>query len=132
MKRAVGALGWAGMAAAAMFARGAEPAWPDPDWPRVAPAEAGMDEASLAEARDYALSGDGAGCVLRGGRMVMEWGDGRQLFDLKSSTKAIGVTALGLALMDGRAGLDDPAAKHHPSFGVPSEENARDGRAGRC
>lgn len=131
MSAFVRAWGWVGLAAVAMSARGAEPVWPDPDWPRVAPAEAGMDGALLAKARDYALTGGGAGCILRGGRVVMEWGDGRQLFDLKSSTKAIGVTALGLALMDGKAGLDDPAAKHHPSFGVPPEENARDGRAGR-
>ena len=117
--------------AAAVRACGGEPIWPDPDWPRATPAEAGMDAAGLTAARDYALTGGGAGCVIRGGRLVLDWGDTRQLFDLKSSTKAIGVTALGLALADGRISLDDPAAKYHPSFGVPPAENAANGRTGR-
>src|SRR4051794_15126244 len=32
-------------------------AWPLPDWSTVTPAEAGLDEALLQQARDYALTG---------------------------------------------------------------------------
>jgi CubicO group peptidase (beta-lactamase class C family) len=51
-----------------------------------------------------------------------------QRYDLKSSTKAIGVTALGLALGDGKInGLHDPAHKYHPSLSVPPESNSQTG-----
>jgi CubicO group peptidase (beta-lactamase class C family) len=84
-----------------------------------------MDAAKLAQARDYALTGGGSGCIIRHGRQVLAWGDPKQLYDLKSSTKSFGVTALGLALMDGKAQLDDPARKFCPEFGLPSETNAQ-------
>jgi CubicO group peptidase (beta-lactamase class C family) len=87
-----------------------------------------MDAAILAGARDYALTGDGSGCIIRRGKLVMQWGDQTQRYDLKSSTKAIGVTALGLALGDGKInGLHDPAHKYHPSLGVPPESNSQTG-----
>jgi len=49
----------------------AERSWLNPDWPRATPTEVGMDEAKLAEARDYALSGGGSGCVIRHGKQVL-------------------------------------------------------------
>ncbi|MBI5393739.1 MAG: serine hydrolase [Verrucomicrobia bacterium] len=101
--------------------------WPDPDWPRVTPVEAGMDEAKLAQARDYALTGGGSGCIIRHGKQVFAWGDAKQLYDLKSSSKSFGVTVLGLALMDGKVKLDDPAKKFCPALGVPPDENAQTG-----
>jgi CubicO group peptidase (beta-lactamase class C family) len=82
-----------------------------------------MDPSQLAQARDHALKGQGSGYIIRRGRLVYSWGDPKQRYDLKSSTKAIGVTALGLALFDGKARLQDRAAKLHPSFGVPPESN---------
>jgi CubicO group peptidase (beta-lactamase class C family) len=82
----------------------------------------------LRKARDYALTGGGSGCITRHGRLVMQWGDQKQRYDLKSSTKAIGVTAVGLALKDGKIeNLHEPAKKYHPSFGVPPESNADTG-----
>ncbi|MBM4017628.1 MAG: serine hydrolase, partial [Planctomycetes bacterium] len=106
----------------------AEPAWPSPDWPAAAPAEVGLDAALLHQARDYALEGDGSGIILRHGRAVLRWGDPRALYDLKSSTKGIGVTALGLAMADGKVrSLDQPARTFHPTFGVPPEGNAATG-----
>ncbi|NIN71121.1 MAG: serine hydrolase, partial [Gemmatimonadetes bacterium] len=64
----------------------------------------------------------------RHGKVVLRWGDQKQTYDLKSSTKAIGVTAVGLALMDGKfASLHEPAAKYHPDFGVPPEANREKG-----
>lgn len=102
--------------------------WPEDAWQTVAPADVGMDKSLLEKARDCALKGGGSGIVTRHGQVVMRWGDQKQTYDLKSSTKAIGVTALGLALADGRiAGLHEPAARYHPEFGVPPETNAKKG-----
>ncbi len=48
--------------------------WPTATWEQFAPEYAGMDEAKLAEARNYALTGGGSGFVVRSGRLVMSWG----------------------------------------------------------
>ncbi len=84
-----------------------------------------MAEARLNEARDYALTGGGSGMITRHGKVVMTWGDQAKLYDVKSSSKAIGVTLLGVALLDGKVKLDDLATKHHPTFGVPPEGAAK-------
>jgi CubicO group peptidase (beta-lactamase class C family) len=120
---AVGPLPWVivALAAAAGLAR-AEPA-PGKDWERATPEEMGLDPAKLQQARDYALTGGGSGCVVRGGKLVLAWGDPKQRYDLKSSTKAIGVTALGLAIKDGKMRLTDRAGQFHPGLGVPPEGN---------
>jgi len=86
-----------------------------------------MDEAKLAQARNYALTAGGSGCVIRDGKQVLAWGDPKQLYDLKSSTKSFGVTVLGLALMDGKVKLDDSAKKYCPDLGVPPETNTQTG-----
>lgn len=101
--------------------------WPAPGWKDVDPAAVGMDEARLEAARDYALTGGGSGMILRHGSVVMRWGDQKQRYDLKSTTKSIGVTALGLAVADDKVRLDDLAIKHHPRLGVPPEENREAG-----
>jgi hypothetical protein len=101
--------------------------WPMPDWQTAKPEELGLDAALLHQARDYALTGGGAGCITRGGKLVISWGNARKRFDLKSTSKSIGVTALGLALKDGKLNLNDAATKHHPAFGVPPESNAATG-----
>jgi len=92
------------------------PYWPGKRWALAAPSATGMDEALLAKARDYALRGGGSGCVVRHGRVVMHWGDQARRYDLKSSTKSIGITALGLAIADGKIRLADKARTHHPSL----------------
>ena len=100
--------------------------WPAAEWTRAKPADVGMDGALLRQARDYALKGGGSGRITRHGRLVMEWGDQAKRYDLKSTTKSIGVTALGLALLDGKVkSLDDLARDYHPSFGTPPESNAK-------
>ena len=38
--------------------------WPLPSWRRAAPVEVGMDLALLEEAKAYALTGDGSGCIV--------------------------------------------------------------------
>jgi len=102
--------------------------WPGRKWEQARPQEAGMDAAILRKARDYALTGEGSGCVIRHGRCVMQWGDQTQRYDLKSTTKAIGITAVGLALKDGKINsLRDRAKKYHPSFGIKPESNIETG-----
>ena len=116
----------AGFLLAAFLPRAAE-IWPAAEWIEASPAEAGLDPARLAQARDYALTADGAGCVVRGGRRVLTWGDPRLRYDLKSSTKSFGSIALGLAIKDGKVRLEDQARKIHPGLGTPPESNAATG-----
>lgn len=104
--------------------------WPVPQWSQAEPADVGMDEAKLARARDYALTGGGSGYITRHGRLVLAWGDPRARYDLKSSTKSFGSIALGLAIKDGKLRLDDKAKQHHPTFGLPPEENTQTGWLG--
>ncbi|UCG47363.1 MAG: serine hydrolase [Phycisphaerales bacterium] len=111
---------------------GGDEIWPTPQWRRATPREVGMDPTTLEKARDYALTGDGSGRIIRHGRLVMQWGDQRRRYDLKSSTKAIGITAVGLALMDGKfADLNEPAGRHHPDLGIPPKSNAETGWLGK-
>ncbi len=86
---------WILLCAAPLWA--AQPVFPGTEWQQTTASRAGLDPALLKEARDYALTGAGSGYVTRHGQLLMSWGDPRQTYDLKSSTKSIGVTALGLA-----------------------------------
>jgi CubicO group peptidase (beta-lactamase class C family) len=101
--------------------------FPDDAWPTAAPAEVGLDAKQLDAARDYALTGEGSGMILRGGKLVLAWGDRRQRYDLKSSTKSFGSICLGLAIGDGKVRLDDLAVKYQTSLGVPPDENKQTG-----
>ncbi len=92
------------------------------NWEDATPEQAGMAKSVLEQARDYALTGGGSGCIIRGGKRVMFWGDQSKRYDIKSSTKSVGVTALGLAIKDGIVNLDDKAQQHCPDVGVPSNE----------
>jgi CubicO group peptidase (beta-lactamase class C family) len=73
-----------------------------------------MDAKLLQQARDYALKGRGSGYVTRQGKLVLAWGDAQAKYDLKSTTKSFGATALGLAVGDGKIALADLASRHHP------------------
>jgi CubicO group peptidase (beta-lactamase class C family) len=101
---------------------------PSHGWESVTPQQAGMDESRLERARDYALTGGGSGCIIRGGKLVMSWGDQARRYDLKSTTKSIGVTALGLAIKDGLMNLDDKAQLYFSDIGIPP--NAGDEQLG--
>ncbi len=105
----------------------AEEPWPMAEWPKAQPVEVGMNVDRLEQARDYALTGGGSGYVTRFGKLVMAWGDSHRRYDLKSTTKSIGVTALGLAIADGKIGLQDLASDHHATLGVPPESNLKTG-----
>jgi CubicO group peptidase (beta-lactamase class C family) len=99
--------------------------WPIPEWPTATPAEVGMDEAKLLQAKQYA--GSGSGYIIRHGKLVMTWGSATQRYDLKSTTKSIGVTALGLAVKDGKLTPSDLASECQENFGIPPESNADTG-----
>jgi len=101
--------------------------FPGKEWATIEPDDAGLDEGLLENARDYALTGGGSGYITRGGKLVLSWGSARQRYDLKSSTKSIGATALGVAILDGKMALTDKARKHHPSLGTPPAANAETG-----
>src|SRR5437867_1406287 len=126
MKRVLGCalvLGFVGICAAL----GAGEFWPSNEWSQSTPAEVGLEQGKLETARDYALSAGGSGYIVRHGRLALTWGDARQLYDLKSSTKSFGSIALGLAVKEGKVRLNDPAKKFHPTFGTPPEENLKSG-----
>jgi len=105
--------------------------FPGERWAAVTPADAGLDAAKLNEARDYALTGGGSGYITRGGKLVMTWGDLKKRYDLKSTTKSFGATALGLAELDGKIALTDKVTQHHPTFGTPPLSNADTGWIGK-
>ncbi len=105
-----------------------ETVWPDPEWIPAEAADVGMDVSLLEKARDFALTGEGSGFITRHGYLVMQWGDPGHLYDLKSSTKGIGITALGLALLDNKVGdIHDLALGYHPGLGIPPESNSKTG-----
>lgn len=97
--------------------------WPLPQWEKASPASVGLDEIHLAKGRDYALSGGGSGYIIRGGKLVYSWGDARQRYDLKSTSKSIGVTALGLAIADKKIRLEDKVLTLQPALGERQEWN---------
>jgi CubicO group peptidase (beta-lactamase class C family) len=101
--------------------------FPGKDWSTATPAELDLDAAKLEQARDYALTAEGSGNIIYKGKLVMSWGDPGQRYDLKSTSKSIGGTLLGIALKDGKVQLDDPARKYHPTFGVPPATNSQTG-----
>ena len=86
-------------------------------WRTATPAEAGLDERKLREARNYALTGGGSGYIVRGGKLVLSWGDPAQRYDLKSTTKSFGAAGLALAIKDGKMRLRDKLIQHHPTLG---------------
>ena len=105
--------------------------WPGREWATNTPAAAGLDQALMQKARDFAMSGGGAGCIIRGGKLVLAWGDQKARYDLKSTTKSFGATALGVAILDGKVALEDTAKSHYPGLGTPPESNSRTGWLGR-
>jgi CubicO group peptidase (beta-lactamase class C family) len=96
-------------------------------WETETPEHLGMDQDKLEEARDYALTGGGSGCIIRGGKMVMAWGDQQQKYDLYSTTKSIGGIALAFAMTDGKVSLNDRMIDHLSDAGVPPESNKATG-----
>ena len=101
--------------------------WPGANWPTATPQTFGIDVALLEQARDYALTGSGSGYVIYDGYLVFSWGDPTFVYDVKSVTKSIGVTALGLALGDELLTLGDFADELHVDFANPPITNQETG-----
>ncbi len=101
--------------------------WPGRRWETASPESQGMSTELLQQAARYAQTGDGSGYVTRHGKLVYAWGDPKKRYDLKSTSKSIGVTVLGLALKDGKVKLSDRARAFHPALGTPPAGNARTG-----
>jgi len=101
--------------------------WPTDTWVTATPAEMGMDQTLLEQARDFALTAGGSGMIIRSGRQVMAWGDQTVLYDLKSTTKSIGSTILGLALKDSLLDTQDLAQLYLPELGTPPASNTATG-----
>jgi CubicO group peptidase (beta-lactamase class C family) len=93
--------------------------WPTNGWATETPAQAGMDATQLAAAMNYALTGGGSGMIARNGYLVYSWGNQKTVYDLKSATKPIGGTALGMAIGDNFFGITDYAQQYLPTIGVP-------------
>ena len=118
---------WGLVAAVGRESAADENVWPAKDWMQADPEEVGLDAELLEQAREYAESGGGSGYITRRGKLVMSWGDLGKRYDLKSTTKSFGATALGLAILDGKISLSDKVTKHHPTFGTPPERNSETG-----
>ncbi len=101
--------------------------WPEKSWEHATADAVGLRRADLERARDYALSAGGSGTITRHGKRILTWGDLKKRYDLKSTSKSIGVIALGIALADGKLQLNDKARTYHLSLGVPPESNAATG-----
>src|SRR5688500_16529920 len=76
---------WVGVVilAGVLKAAPADPAafpFPGEKWPTRTAREAGLDEVKLAAARDYALTGEGAGMIVHRGSVVLAWGDTQARF----------------------------------------------------
>lgn len=97
--------------------------WPSTEWTSADASDVNLDATRLDDAVRYALSAGGSGMIIRHGQVVSRWGDQKQRYDIKSSTKSFGATMLGVAIMDGKIDLDTPATRYHPSFAVPPDAN---------
>ncbi len=92
-------------------------------WPAAKPQSLNVNGRLLEQAKDYAQTGGGSGIVIFRGKAVINWGDLNRKYDLKSTSKSIGVTSFGLAIQDGLLTPEDLAHQKHPSFGVPPDSN---------
>lgn len=93
----------------------AEPVWPGRSWETATCAQAGMDEGRL---RQMAALVGGRGCVVRGGKMVLTWGDVTQRADVASAAKPLYAHFLWVALEEGKVGgLDEAVVGREPRLG---------------
>ena len=101
--------------------------WPAATWTTATPSSQNMNDALLTQARDFALAYGGSGMIVRGGRQILAWGSQTARYDVKSTTKSIGSTLLGLAMVDGRLAVNDAAQLHLATVGVPPTTNSATG-----
>jgi len=89
-----------------------EAVYPAETWAKQAPAEAGMDAATLEE---FAKLVGGRGCVVRHGYLVYSWGDATKRGDVASACKPWFAHFLFKAIEDGKLkGLDEKVRPLEP------------------
>lgn len=103
------------------------PVFPLGSWETRTPAELGMNELKLEEAKAYALTRNGAGMVVRNGYVVSTWGKTTDRFPVGSVTKAIGTLVLGYAVRSQGVSLDAKAQEYYFDFGTNPIENVGTG-----
>jgi CubicO group peptidase (beta-lactamase class C family) len=94
------------------------PVFPGAAWETRTPAELGMNEVKIEEAKAYALTRNGAGMIVRNGYVVSTWGRTTDRFPVFSVTKAIGTLVLGYAVKDQAVSLDAKAQEYYLDFGT--------------
>lgn len=111
--------------------------YPQADWTRIAPSEAGLDPAKLDGIKswldDRVNDGKYRIVIVRGGRLVAEWNHGvgreEQLW-LASATKSLFSSILGIAIDEGRLpSADAKVIDYYPeAMDVPEGEGPKPGR----
>lgn len=108
------AAGLAGVGADVWLARRG-PTVPGKHWGRMSPRHAGFSRDKLEE---LAWKAGGAGCIVKGGRMVFEWGDTAAVNDAASSTKPFYTFLVFKAIERGKLkSLEDLAVNWLPELG---------------
>ena len=152
-RRAVLALGFAALLPACSTLRTDTPAYfpPAGDWARKSPEQLGLDPAALAAAVQYAQSNETSraldfsdqeatfgtrlvsmptkrartnGLVIYKGYVVAEFGDTQFVDQTYSVAKSMLATVAGVAVRDGRIGVDEPVGKRVNDGGYASRHNA--------
>ncbi len=111
--------------------------FPDTNWERIGPAEAGFDPDKLARAKHWLADNVGDRhyrvVIVRGGRIVAEWNHGvdrdEELW-LASATKSIFSSILGIAIQEGKiSSADARIVDYYPeAMDVPAGEGPKPGR----
>jgi CubicO group peptidase (beta-lactamase class C family) len=99
------------------------PVFPGAAWETRTPADLGMNQLKLDEAKAYALTRNGAGMIVRNGYVVSSWGKTTDRFPVASVTKSIGTLVLGYAVKDQGVSLDAKAQDYYLDFGTNPVEN---------
>ena len=82
----------------------------------------------MLEAQKFAQQyGDGAGCVIRQGKLVHSWGSISKRYYVNSAAKSWGSVLLGFAVDDGKVDLGTDAQKYLPKVGTPPSSNESTG-----
>ncbi|MDA0990351.1 MAG: serine hydrolase, partial [Verrucomicrobia bacterium] len=86
--------------------------FPGKTWSHTTPDAAGMDAEKLAAFVEYV---GGSGCIVRGGRMVRQWGHVDHPFDVASAVKPVYAHLLYMAIAEGHLdSLDSLVAESEP------------------
>lgn len=97
----------------------ADQAWPAPQWQTVQPQEVGLNPEKVAQVGELLkASGAKTGLVIRHGKIAGEWYFDGASADTKllvySTSKSFASTAAGLAIADGKLGLDSKVGEFLP------------------